>query len=77
MNRDLDLESMSVDRLWSLHEMTASLLARKIRAEKERLEQRLRELGIRETTATSKMPAKRRRPYPKVHPAPHQRAATP
>jgi DNA-binding protein H-NS len=67
MNRDLDLECMSVDQLWSLHEMIVSELARKIRAEKERLEQRLRELGLSEADA-SNMPAKRRRRYPKVHP---------
>ena len=67
MNHDLDLKSMSVDQLWSLHEMIASVLARKIRAEKERLEQHLRELGLSEADA-SKMPAKPRRRYPKVHP---------
>jgi DNA-binding protein H-NS len=67
MNHDLDLESMSVDQLWSLREMIASVLARKITAEKERLEQRLRELGLSEPDA-SKMPAKPRRHYPKVHP---------
>jgi DNA-binding protein H-NS len=67
MNHDLDLKSMSVDQLWSLHEMIASVLARKIRAEKERLEQHLRELGLSEADE-SKMPAKPRRRYPKVHP---------
>jgi len=67
MNHDLDLESMSVDQLWSLHEMIASELARKITAEKERLEQRLRELGLSEAD-TSKKPAKPRRSYPKVRP---------
>src|SRR6202166_1414197 len=67
MNHDLDLESMSVDQLWSLHEMIASELARKITAEKERLERRLRELGFSEAD-TSKMPARPRRPYPKVRP---------
>ena len=67
MNHDLDLKSMSVDQLWSLHEMIVSELARKIRAEKERLEQHLRELGLSEPDA-SKMPAKPRRRYPKVHP---------
>ena len=66
-SEDLDLESMSVDQLWSLHEMIASELARKIKAEKERLEQHLRELGLSEADAP-KMPAKPRRRYPKVHP---------
>jgi DNA-binding protein H-NS len=67
MNHDLDFESMSVDQLWSLHEMIASELARKITAEKERLERRLRELGFSEAD-TSKVPARPRRPYPKVRP---------
>ena len=40
-----DLKSMSVEELWSLHELIVSVLASKISAEKARLEQRLRELG--------------------------------
>jgi DNA-binding protein H-NS len=60
INRDLDPESMSVDQLWY-----ATELARKITAEKERLDQRLRELRL---VDTSKMRANRRRPYPKVRP---------
>jgi DNA-binding protein H-NS len=60
-----DLKSMSVDELWSLHEEVDSLLARKILAEKTRLEQQLRKLapGV---TATKKASA--RRPYPPVFP---------
>jgi DNA-binding protein H-NS len=65
MSHDLDLESMSVDQLWSLREMISSELARKITAEKERLERRLRELRFADT---SKMPPNPRRPYPKVRP---------
>jgi DNA-binding protein H-NS len=56
---------MSVDQLWSLHKMIATELARKMTAEKERLDQRLRELRL---VDTSKMRANRRRPYPKVRP---------
>jgi len=56
---------MSVDQLWSLHETIAAESARKITAEKARLEQRLRELGMSEP---AKMPSKPRRPYPKVYP---------
>ena len=65
IDRDLDPESMSVDQLWSLHKMIATELARKMTAEKERLDQRLRELRL---VDTSKMRANRRRPYPKVRP---------
>jgi len=47
MNHDHDFESMSVDQLWSLHKMIATELARKMTAEKERLDQRLRELRLK------------------------------
>ncbi len=61
-----DLESMSLDELWSLHELVASLLAQKISAEKARLDQRLRELGQSTADSTEKVSA--RRPYPQVFP---------
>jgi DNA-binding protein H-NS len=60
-------ESMSVDELWSLHVMISKVLVQKISAEKERLEQRLLELGTRDTNAALKS-VRARRPYPKVHP---------
>jgi DNA-binding protein H-NS len=63
---NLDLESMSVDQLWSLYDTIASILARKIAIEKERLEQCVRKLGL-SGTDTTKPSAKRRR-YPKVRP---------
>jgi hypothetical protein len=53
MNHDLDLESMSVDQLWSLHKMIGSELARKITAETERLEQPLREPPAKAPTIAS------------------------
>ena len=64
-----DLKSMSVDQLWSLHKLVASVLARKILAERARLDQRLRRLaepGIAPTNV-KKMPHARR-PYPPVFP---------
>ena len=39
-----DLESMSLDQLWSLHQLVASVLAGKLSAEKARLDERLRQL---------------------------------
>jgi DNA-binding protein H-NS len=54
---------MSVDELWSLDERVVSVLARKMSAEKARLDQRLRELS-REPHKMSHA----RRPYPKVFP---------
>src|SRR5438477_11820165 len=62
-----DLQSMSTDELWSLHERVASLLARKISAEKDRLEQRLRQLGQGAPMRDERV-SRARRPYPKVVP---------
>jgi DNA-binding protein H-NS len=62
-----DLESMSVDELWSLHELVVSVMARKISAEKARLEQRLRELGQSTADSANKV-SHARRPYPQVSP---------
>ena len=41
----VNLKSMSVDELWSLHQLVVSALARKISSEQAELEQKLRELG--------------------------------
>jgi DNA-binding protein H-NS len=60
-----DLNSMSVDELWSLYEFVHLELARKISAEKARLDQRLRQLGL---SAESHKMSQARRPYPKVFP---------
>jgi DNA-binding protein H-NS len=64
-----DLESMSVDQLWSLHQLVASVLAGKISAEQARLDQRLRQLVELGTAPANvkKMPHARR-PYPQVFP---------
>jgi DNA-binding protein H-NS len=48
------LREMSLEELWNLHEKTAAELTRKMRAEKAKLEERLRKLHSE------------RRPYPKV-----------
>jgi DNA-binding protein H-NS len=56
-----DLNSMSVDELWSLHENISSMLVRKISAEKAQLELRLHQLGTKEASGA-------RRPYPQVLP---------
>ena len=57
-----DLKSMSVEELWSLHELIVSELASKISAEKARLEQRLRELGQSAADSAKKV-SHARRPY--------------
>jgi DNA-binding protein H-NS len=62
-----DLKSMSVDDLWSLHELVTATLARKIAAEKSQLDRRLRQLGITASGSAKKIDHARR-PYPQVFP---------
>jgi len=57
------LESMSTDQLWDLYELVAAELGRKITAEQNILEVRLRKLGV-----AHGMLRRERRPYPKVFP---------
>jgi DNA-binding protein H-NS len=64
---DRDLKSMSADELWSLHELVASLLTRKISDEKARLDYRLRQLGGN-AADSRKNAILARRPYPQVFP---------
>jgi DNA-binding protein H-NS len=60
-----DFKSMSVDELWSLHRLIASVLARKISAEKAWLEERLRQLvGPGAAPANLEKTPHARRPYP-------------
>jgi DNA-binding protein H-NS len=63
-----DLESMSVEDLWSLHEFVASVLARKMSAEKTRLDERLRQLDLGGEPDQVKKMSRARRPYPQVFP---------
>jgi DNA-binding protein H-NS len=62
-----DLESMSVEELWSLHERVCAELARKIQTETERLDQRLRQLGLGAASDNGEL-SHARRPYPQVYP---------
>ncbi len=67
----IELESMSLDELWSLHERVSAILSTRIKAEKYELEKRLAILsrgmdGIAETTGSSS--GKPRRKYPRVLP---------
>jgi DNA-binding protein H-NS len=62
-----DLNSMSMDGLWSLHELVALALARKISAEKARLDRRLQQLG-RAVANNPKHVSRARRSYPQVNP---------
>jgi DNA-binding protein H-NS len=62
-----DLESMSIDKLWALHEKITSTLAKRITAEKARLEKRLSQLK-QASNADGKSVGHARRPYPRVFP---------
>ena len=56
-----ELQSMSIDQLWSIHELLASELTRKITAERDKLDQRLKRIDLGAMGHA-------RRPYPRVSP---------
>lgn len=72
--RQLELESMSLDDLWSLHEEISSILSSRIKAEKHELEKRLAALAggtvvLADPNGSGGVPnAKARRKYPRVLP---------
>lgn len=66
-----DLEAMSIDGLWTLHEEVTRILSRRINSEKRELERRLAALGsgvARPDLANGDEPPKARRKYPRVLP---------
>lgn len=62
-----NLQLLSIDELWILHEAIAATLAAKIAAEKKVLEERLKLLAKAHVEQTVK-PFRRHRPYPPVLP---------
>jgi DNA-binding protein H-NS len=68
MKKPLDLQSMSLDELWSFHELVSVALGSKLSAEKARLDQRLRQLGLGAGAHNVKEIGHARRPYPRVYP---------
>ena len=70
--KKIDLETMSVDDLWSLHEQISKILSARIASEKRELEKRLAVLnrGIEGADASQSYNAngKARRKYPRVFP---------
>jgi DNA-binding protein H-NS len=64
MNKQ-EIEFMSIDELWSLREKVNSELARKIVAEKARLDHRLQKLSL---SASAEKIGPTRRAYPRVFP---------
>jgi DNA-binding protein H-NS len=70
-SKKLDLDSMSVNDLWSLHEKVSAILSARIKAEKQELEKRLAVLdrGAGAIVQSGTMvDTKRRRKYPRVMP---------
>jgi DNA-binding protein H-NS len=61
--KTVDLNSMSIEALWALHEEIASILAAKMEAEWLKLKERLEQIGGK---TLDKAPERRR--YPKVYP---------
>jgi DNA-binding protein H-NS len=64
----LDLGAMSEEELWSLHELVTSVLARKLSADKVRLDQRLKRLRLGTVQANIRRMTQASRPYPPVFP---------
>lgn len=71
--KKIELEAMSLDDLWSLHEKISTILSARIKAEKHELEKRLAVLdrGMGAVVRPDGVPTigeKRRREYPEVLP---------
>lgn len=68
--KKVELESMSLDDLWSLHERISGILSDRIKAEKHELEKRLAVLnrGIDVIGSPRALSEKPRRKYPRVLP---------
>jgi DNA-binding protein H-NS len=75
MTKKFDLESMSIEEMWQLHERIIQILSDKLTAEKRELEKRLAKLGqdknipgLVSQHRQSKERAQKRRKYPAVLP---------
>jgi DNA-binding protein H-NS len=73
MSKKFELESMSLDALWSLHEKSSAVLSARIKAEKHELEKRLAVLNrgmvaIDQSRNSGSIDRKPRRKYPRVLP---------
>ena len=87
MNKKLNLDSMSVDEMWQLHEEISQVLSVRLTSEKRELEKRLAQLRREKETRQSE-PAdaqslngvtRERRKYPRVFPKyrnPHEPSET-
>jgi DNA-binding protein H-NS len=72
MNQKLNLDSMSVDEMWQLHEEISRILSLRLTSEKRELEKRLEQLRHDKQTPSSNgvkvISRAPRRKYPRVDP---------
>jgi DNA-binding protein H-NS len=76
MTKKINLDAMSIDRMWQLHEEISQALSVRLTTEKRELEKRLaqlrRESEMRRSepadTQSTKGPRRERRKYPRVSP---------
>ncbi len=69
MNRELNLDAMSIDELWRLHEEISRVLSVRLTAEKRELEERLARLrGEQRANQIIEEVPRERRKYPPVCP---------
>jgi len=72
MNKKIDLDAMSVDEMWRLHEKIGQVLSVRLTSEKRELEKRLaqlrRENEMHSASTESLGVSRERRKYPRVYP---------
>lgn len=72
MNKKIDLDGMSVDEMWKLHEKIGQVLSVRLTSEKRELEKRLAQLrreNEMHSASTEQLATPReRRKYPRVYP---------
>jgi DNA-binding protein H-NS len=72
MNRKINLDAMSVDEMWELHEQIGRVLSARLTSEKRELEKRLAQLrreSEMHSASTEALSVRReRRKYPRVYP---------
>src|SRR5207248_664449 len=74
MSKKFNLDAMSIDEMWQLHEEISQLLSVRLTSEKRELEKRLaqlrreKEISRPENSEFTKGPPRQRRSYPQVFP---------
>jgi DNA-binding protein H-NS len=72
MNKKIDLDAMSVDEMWRLHEKIGQVLSVRLTSEKRELEKRLaqlrRENEMHAVSTKAGGVSRERRKYPRVYP---------